>query len=160
MSDFQAVVFRLGEYQFAADARQVVSIERCEAVQPVPGTLPSIKGVVSRGDEILPVFDLAEQFGYASGRDGDQLAQSETKLVVVNTDGYKVALAVDDVIDIVQLDDGRMVAPPDLVGGVEARYLLGVVGGPEKPVVLMNLERVLSDVQVAQLKQVQERVRG
>ncbi|MCL6631997.1 MAG: chemotaxis protein CheW [Alicyclobacillus herbarius] len=158
MSELQAVMFRLGEERFAVEARQVVSVEPYQGVQRVPGTLPFLLGVTTVRGEVIPVFDLAVRFGYADGQGGQE--EGASKLIVVRTGKHTVAFAVDDVLDVLNLEGDALVPPPDLVGGVEARYLAGMVPGRDETIVLMNLEQVLSDAEMEQLQAVRERVRG
>jgi purine-binding chemotaxis protein CheW len=153
---FQVVVFRLGAEHFGVDARQVQSIERYERPVPVPHTLPSLKGVISLRGQALPVLDLGEQFGLRHSEESDD----EGKLLVVRIEDMPVALRVDDVMDIESVDESGLEPPPDLVGGVEARYLHGIYTRGPRPLVLLNLERVLSDTEAEQLRLVEERVRG
>jgi purine-binding chemotaxis protein CheW len=62
--------------------------------------------------------------------------------------------------DVVSIEDGGIAPPPPVVGGIHAVYLKGVAQVGDRLLVILNLEKILSDVELEQLQEVDRQVRG
>lgn len=157
MSEQQFVVMKIGPEHYGAHVMHVTSVERLLDISPVPRTLPYIKGVANLRGTITPIIDLRERVGLGP-------IESETadnrRIVVVEIDAIKVGMIVDSVEDVVSVDESGIEEAPAVVGGLRAVYLSGVARVNNRILVLLNLEKILSDVEVAQLHEVDKQVRG
>jgi purine-binding chemotaxis protein CheW len=154
MSELPFVLFRLANERYGVPVEQVRSIEWTPPVTRVPHTLPFITGVTSLRGAILPVVDLRERFGFPVSHEG------ESQMMVVEVGEVTVGLLVDEVMDVIRIDEERIEPPPALAGGIEAAYLRGVVHLDDSVLVLLNLDRVLTDAEERQLREAQRRVSG
>jgi|GEM_PF-5264712 len=59
----QMLTFRLGEEEYAVDARNVLEITPCTEVTPVPRTPPHVQGIILMRGEVVPIFDLHKRLG-------------------------------------------------------------------------------------------------
>ncbi|MCL6636873.1 MAG: chemotaxis protein CheW [Alicyclobacillus sp.] len=155
MSDQQVIVFTVAGEQYGVPVEQVQSIERMLPITRVPKTLPFIKGVVNLRGVVLPVLDMRERFGFAPAE-----TTEDARVVVVRSDRYTVGLVVDAVDDVTVVPKSAIEPPPAMVGGVEAVYLHGVARLAERLLILLNLDRVLSDAEERQLQEVEKSVQG
>ncbi len=155
MAELQMVVFGVANERYGVDIREVQSIERLMPITRVPQTLDFIKGVVNLRGVVTPVIDLRDRFGLPHPE-----RLEDERMIVVDVDGVQVGMLVDLVLDVQSVDDSQIDAPPAMIGGVEARYLKGVYHDQTGLLILLNLEKVLSDAEERQLKQVEKSVRG
>jgi len=155
MSELQIIVFQIGTERYGTFVQHVQSIEKMLAITSVPKTLSFIKGVMNLRGVVVPVVDLRERFGFQA-----IAATDETRIVVVNVAEMTVGLIVDAVTDVTTFNESQLEPAPAVVGGIQAVYLQGVVRVGEQLMVLLNLERILSDAQVKQLEEVEKSVRG
>lgn len=133
----QLVTFALGDCRYALDARIVQRVVRAVEVTPLPKAPPSVLGIISLGGLIVPVFDLRARFGLAP----NPLRLSD-QLIIATAARRTVALLVDAVDDVVEVDEARIVPEsqvlPDL-DDVEA-----VITTADGLVFLHDLETMLS----------------
>ncbi|EPZ46240.1 MULTISPECIES: chemotaxis protein CheW [Alicyclobacillus] len=157
MAELQCVTMRIGDELYGARVEQVMSVERMLDISPVPRTLSYIKGVANLRGTVTPVIDLRERVGL---RGQSEVGDDARRIVVVEVDEMTVGLIVDAVEDVVSIDEAAVEPAPAVVGGLQAVYLDGVARVGERLMVVLNLERILSDVEVAQLHEVEKQVRG
>ena len=92
------VVFLLGKEMYGVDINLVQSIEKDLNVVPVPNSQSYIKGIVNMRNEVIPVYSLARKFGK------EQEATAEST-IIISSGGLKLALEVDEVLEINDIDD-------------------------------------------------------
>jgi purine-binding chemotaxis protein CheW len=151
----QYVVFGLGSEKYGVPVDQIESIERLLPITRVPRTLPFIKGVVNLRGVVVPVIDVRERFHFPTVD-----ATMETRILVVKVDGVTAGLIVSSVHDVVTIDVESIEPPPAMVGGIQAEYLNGIARVGDELLVLVNLNRILSDAESRQLQEVEKSVRG
>lgn len=145
----KVIVFRLGTQDFGVEVAQVQSIERVQAITPIPQAPPSVKGVVDLRGVVTAVIDLRERLCL----DAEPIAD-ETRMIVVRAGDHDLALIVSAAQDVVDLDSKEVLPPPAAVGGVRAKYLRGVAHVKGALLVLLNLDRILSDTELAELEEI------
>lgn len=156
MSEVQVVLFTTAGQTYGVPVNQVQSIERLEEITSVPNTLPFIQGVAELRGAIVPVINLRIRVGAEiSGQETDR-----QRMIVVQIADMHVGLLVEAVLDVKTVEEESIQAPPALIGGLEARYLWGIVSTKEETLVLLNLEKILSEAQEQQLQQVERSIHG
>lgn len=116
------LLVQAGEDRCVLPLERVRRIVRDLAVQPLPGTTPELKGLAEFGGEPLPVLELARLVGAAPG------ANPPYPVTVIAWAGPDealelVGLAVDSVIEVVELQAEAVVAGGD--GIVRGEATLG-----------------------------------
>ncbi|MFD1674682.1 chemotaxis protein CheW [Alicyclobacillus fodiniaquatilis] len=160
MAEMQFVVMTIGQQQYGANVLQVKSVERMLDISPVPRTLNYIKGVANLRGTITPVIDLRERVGVKANTHIKTEDEDNGRIVVVEVGEMNVGLIVDAVDDVVSIEQTAVEPAPTVVGGMQAVYLQGVVQLEQQLLVLLNLEKILSDVEVEQLQEVEKSVHG
>jgi purine-binding chemotaxis protein CheW len=116
------VRLRLASETYAIDVEHVVHVAPLGDLTAVPGSPPGMLGVRNLRGQILPVLDLAPLLGVA--RTGPP-----THLVVGQSEGRQVGLAVDEVSGVGELADpteetqSGLLAGASLAGG----ELIGII---------------------------------
>ena len=70
---------------------------------------------------------------------------------------FEVGLIVDSANDVIDVDTDNINTPPEVVGGIKAKYLDGIARvGDDRLLVLLNLEQVLNRSEIQQLERFEE----
>lgn len=143
---FKVIVFRLDRQDYAVDVARVQSIERVPALTLLPGAPPFVKGLAHLRGEVVPVVDLRERLKLPAAVYGE-----ETRMIVVRKSGQDVGLIVDAAQDVVDLDLRDVVPMPAASGLANAAYIRGIARNRDPLLVLIHLDRVLDDGDLAEI---------
>jgi purine-binding chemotaxis protein CheW len=136
--DVQLVTFRVGRQEFAFDILQVERILRYSAPSPLPKAPGFLEGVMPYGESAVPVIDLRKRFEL------EAVIREETRLMVLELDGQRIAVLVDEVLEVLRVDSTAIAAPSPIVSGLAAVYIAGIVTRPGRTVIVLNARKLLS----------------
>ena len=154
MADYiRPVVFRLGDQEFGVDINLVQSIEKQVDVVPVPNSMKYISGIVTLRGEVIPVMSLMEKFNMEDQSKGDNT-------VIVNLPDMKIALEVDEVIEIGELQPDKISLMPKLAKTENTEYLDRVASIDDKLVILLDINKILSEEEAQGIKEFTEQMKN
>ena len=136
--EIQIVSFRVGTQEFGLNVFQVERILRYEAPAALPKAPDFLEGVVQFDGAVVPVVDLRKRLSLAAER------RDDTRLMVLDVEGQRVGIIVDQVLDVLRVDGGAITAPPPIVRGLAAEYISGLLPQPQRTLVILNAARLLS----------------
>jgi purine-binding chemotaxis protein CheW len=136
--ELQFVAFRVGSQEFAVNIFQVERILRYERPASLPGTPDFLEGVVRYAGGVVPVVDLRKRLSLPSE------VREEVRMMVLELETQRVAIVVDQVLEVLRVDAAVITAPPPMVRGLAAQYISGIVAQPDRTIVLLNAARLLS----------------
>ncbi|MRN54845.1 chemotaxis protein CheW [Paenibacillus monticola] len=146
--DIKVIVFKLGSEEYGIEVEKVQTIERMMPITRVPKTYSFIKGVINLRGVVIPVIDLRGRFGIEEGEHTDQ-----TRVIIVSVNDMEVGFIVDSANDVIDLNRDSIDTPPDVVGGIKAKYLDGVAKiGEERLLIMLNLSEVLNKGEIVHLE--------
>ena len=119
--ELKVIVFSLGSETYGVEVDQVRTIERMMPMTRVPKTPAFVKGVIQLRGSVVPVIDLRGRFGLEETEYTDN-----TRIIIVSINDMEVGLIVDNATDVIDIDEDRIEDPPEIVGGIKAKYLRGV----------------------------------
>ena len=150
MADYiKPVVFKVGELLYGVDINLVQSIEKQVSVVPVPNATDYIKGIVNLRNEVIPLYSLKRKFKM---KDEGYTGCS----IIVNTGEVKLALEVDDVIEIGDIKPENIMKMPSIIKNDSTRFMDRVAHIGKDLAVLMDVCQMLSDDEVDNLKKMTE----
>lgn len=97
------VLFTVSSQTFALPAAEVAQVLRMAAPTPVPGAPAWLRGVLNVHGELVPVVDASRRLG-----NPPRPMRPERQLLVVAGGDRRVALEVDEVLEIRELPDGAL----------------------------------------------------
>ena len=136
--EIQLVAFRVGPQEFALDILQVERILRYERPAPLPKAPAFLEGVVRYEDTAVPVVDLRKRLELPDP------VREETRLVVLNLEDQRVAVVVDEVLEVMRVDSTTITPPPPVVRGLAAPYIAGIITRGKRTIVLLHVGRLLT----------------
>jgi chemotaxis signal transduction protein len=92
---------RVGGEEYALPVTAVSEVAEYAEVTPIPGSPAHVLGAINLRGQVVPVLDLATVLGT-----GDA-ATARGRIVIAEHGGVHAGLAVEDVLDVGELADGR-----------------------------------------------------
>lgn len=149
--EIKVIVFALADEEYGVEVEKVRTIERMMPLTRVPKTLDFIKGVINLRGVVIPVIDLRGRFNLPESEYTDN-----SRIIIIAINDMEVGLIVDAANDVIDVDSDQIQEPPEIVGGIRAKYLRGVAKIGERLLVLLNLEEVLSKKEIIKLEDLEE----
>lgn len=135
------VTFSLNAELYAFDALQVQEIIELTTVTKVPHLPGHLKGVINLRGTIIPVIDLKQKFGM----EGCGEYRRHTCIIVTEFSAGVMGLIVDTVSDIMNIPSSSISPPPDFGTSINTEFLAGMAKTGDSLVLILNVDRVLTD---------------
>ena len=119
-------------------------------ITSVPHTPAFVEGVTNLRGSVLPVLDLRKRFGMPKTDN-----TNETRIVVVELGGNSVGMVVDGVSEVLRVPEDAIEPPSQLVTSVDSAFITGIAKVDDRLVILLDLSKVLSADESAELQSVQ-----
>jgi len=139
VTEKQLVVFDLAGEHYGVDIATVREIIQMQTVTRVPGSASFVEGLINLRGVVIPVVDLRRRFGLESTEH-----DKDTRIMVIHCEGQDIGMVVDSVTEVLRIQSDSIVPPSSLIMTANSKYLLGIVKLPDRLVVLLDTERVLS----------------
>ncbi len=147
----QFVNFRLRDEEYGVDIGSVREITRVADISHIPESPSFIEGVTNLRGQIIPVVDLAKQFGLAPQ---EKLPES-ARIVVTEVKGQTVGMIVDEVPEVIKISEENIEPTPELIQtGIRKDYIKGVGKLENRLIVLLDLEKVLAPHELEEVAKV------
>jgi purine-binding chemotaxis protein CheW len=131
----QLLLFRCSDQMLAVEAGAVREILAAGGITRIPGAPAAVRGLVNVRGTLLPVVDGARAIGLATGGEA-------STLLLLERGGRPVALAVDEVMDLVTVPETAL-APGAALPGIRADVVQAVGDAGGKPFVQLAVQAVL-----------------
>jgi purine-binding chemotaxis protein CheW len=136
--DVQLVAFRLAGQEFAFNIFQVERILRHEAAAPLPKAPEFLEGILQYQGAAVPLIDLRKRLSVAAP------LREETRTVILESDGAKIAVVVDAVTEVLQVAASQVTQPSKVVKGLAAEYISGLVVKDGRTIIVLNTAQLLN----------------
>jgi purine-binding chemotaxis protein CheW len=137
--DEHLVVFTLGEELYGVTIQTVESIIKIQAITEVPRTAAYVLGVTNLRGTVVPVLDLRKRFNLEFIE-----TTSNTRIIIINTEGSKVGIVVDEVTEVLKVSQNAIQPPPPMATSVDSAFISGIAKINNKLVILLDLVKVLA----------------
>ena len=144
----QLVVFNLANEEYGVAITQVQEIIRQPEITRIPGMPDFIEGVINLRGRIIPVIDLRKRFGLQHKE-----ASDSTRIVVADASGQTIGLVVDSVSEVINLPKEQIDPIPPSIASIDAEYLSGVGKLEKRIVILLDLAKLLSDLEKVSIEE-------
>jgi len=136
----QLVTFSIGEEEFGVDILKVQEIIRMMEITKVPRAPEFVEGVINLRGKVIPILDLRKRFGLVA-RSHDK----HTRIIVIEINNMIVGFVVDSVSEVLRIPSSTVEPPPPVVSGLESEYISGVGKLEDRLLILLDLDRLLSN---------------
>ncbi|HEY3308316.1 MAG TPA: chemotaxis protein CheW [Desulfuromonadaceae bacterium] len=138
IKDIQLACFSLEDNLFAVDIMRIKEIIQPQKLSNLPRASQLLEGVINLRGNVIPVMDLRKRFQMSSLPEG-----KNSKLLIVTLARQMLALAVDEVMEVVTIPVKEIKPPPDVDEGVEIEFLLGVCLHQEQVFMILDIDALL-----------------
>lgn len=135
----QFCTFYVAQQFYGIDVLHVQEIVRNQPVTYVPLADPMVRGLMNLRGQIVTAIDMRCRLNL---KDTD--LQADPVNVVLNTDEGTVALLVDEIGDVVEVDERQFELPPGTLRGSARDLIEGAYKLPGQLLVILNPRAVAS----------------
>ncbi len=150
MTDLQIAVFSIIDQYFGIDISLVSEIIRLEKITSTPNAPAYVEGIINIRGEIVPAVNLHVLFNIQANE-----WTENNRVIVVETKENKFGIIVDGVSEVRKISaDMIKPVPPGI--SVDQHYLKGIILDDQDLIVLVDLQQLLPNKDMQQLKQLME----
>ncbi|HSJ07689.1 MAG TPA: chemotaxis protein CheW [Longimicrobiales bacterium] len=140
------LVFGLGGEEYCVGVVRVREIIGPMPITRVPRMPDAVRGVINLRGKVIPVVDLRIRFGLEAVDHGQR-----TCIVVVEAAGAELGLVVDRVTDVAAVAETDVEDVPAFGAAVGTEYLLGIAKHGSRVRLILDVERLLANHELADL---------
>ena len=131
------VTFDLDGRTYGVEVGAVQEVLRGQTRTRIPLAPPSLAGLINLRGQVLTALDLREQLGLPTRADD----AAEPMLVVIRVAGEPIALLVDTIGAVIDVDADQFEAPPDTLTGPSRDLIRGAYKLQGRLVLALDVER-------------------
>lgn len=149
----QLVTFQLGAELYGIDIMEVKSIEETKEVRAIPNSPIFVEGIFNLRGEIIPVINLHKRFHLRKSEmtEEDRLLSG---FLIIAIDNMHVAIIIDKISRVVWVAESDIQSAPQMLSGIGAEYIKGVVHQDEGYLIILDIERLFNVKELAQLESI------
>jgi purine-binding chemotaxis protein CheW len=144
------LTFELGNEIYGLEILKVQEIIGIMNVTRVPKTAAYVRGVINLRGKVIPVIDLRLKFSLEAIPDTER-----TCIIVVKIEAKQIemimGIIVDEVSEVLDIQSNQLEETPSFSANMNTDYLLGIGKVEEKVIMLLNIDKVLSNSEEAEL---------
>lgn len=143
----QWVTFRLAGETYGINVMQVQEVLRYSEIAPVPGAPSYVLGIINLRGNVVTVIDTRHRFGLEPGEINDN-----SRIVIIEAEGHVVGILVDSVSEVVYLRQSEVETAPNVGNDESAKFIQGVCHKNGELLILIELNKLLTDQEWAELE--------
>lgn len=144
----QWVTFKLDSETYGINVMQVQEVLRHTEIAPVPGAPAYVLGIINLRGNVVTVIDTRSRFGLAGGEVTDN-----TRIVIIESEKQVIGIMVDSVAEVVYLKVSEIDVAPNVGNDESAKFIQGVSNRDGELLILVDLNKLLTDDEWDELKQ-------
>lgn len=141
--EHQFVSFKIQNEEYAVDILSVQEINRMTEITKVPKTPEFIEGVINLRGKVIPVINLRKRFGLP-----EKQTDNSSRIIVLNISSTVIGIVVDSVSEVLRVPD-KLIEPPPMTSGVESNFINGIGKLKDRLIMLLDMDRLLTDERTA-----------
>jgi purine-binding chemotaxis protein CheW len=116
----------------------VKEIVRVQDVRGIPNAPTYVEGIFHLRTEIIPIINLHKRFHLkkVAVSEEDELLSG---FIILDIDGMKLGVIIDKVSRVVTIEKEEIQPPPQMVSGIGAEYIQGVVRQEQGYLIILDI---------------------
>ena len=146
----QLVTFQLGSELYGIDIMDVKEIVRVQDVRSIPNAPVYVEGIFHLRSEIIPIINLHKRFHLKKMAisEEDELLSG---FVILDIEGMKLGVIIDKVSRVVTIEKDEIQPPPQMVSGIGAEYIQGVVRQDNGYLIILDIRDLFNPKELQKL---------
>jgi purine-binding chemotaxis protein CheW len=151
----QLVTFQLGEELYGVNIMDVKEIVRVQDIRGLPNAPSYVEGIFNLRSEIIPIISLHKRFHIkkAFTSEEDELLSG---FVIIDVDGMKLGVIIDRVSRVVTIEKEDVQPPPQMLSGIGAEYIQGVVRQEEGYLIILNIRELFNPKELQKIAELRK----
>lgn len=148
----QLVTFQLGQELYGIDIMRVKEIQKVKNIRVIPNAPNYVEGIFNLRGNIIPVISLHKRFHLRKA----ELSEEETLLsgfLIIEINNRQLGIYIDKVSRVVTIESEQVQPPPQMISGIGAEYIQGVVNEDDHYLIILDIERLFDPKELQQLGQ-------
>ncbi len=148
------LTFRIGRELFADNAGVVHNIIEIPKITEMPEMPAYMLGVINLRGKVLPVIDSRVKFG----TEAKEISSNSCIIVMevtIDSNQVFVGMLVDAVDEVIEFDEDAIKEPPSIGGQVKHDFISGVYDYNEKFILILEMDKVLSNNEILTIEGLQ-----
>ncbi len=146
------LIFNISEEFYAIPISKVQEVIQFLPITSLHNTNNYLKGVINLRGKIIPIIDMRLKFGL------EEVPYNERTIFIITeitglTQSNSVGLAVDKVIEVIEIEDEKLAKTPDIGFKSRNKYLQGIFQKEDKMVMVLNIDNILAATEVIELNE-------
>lgn len=146
----QLVTFQIGEENYGIDIMKVKEIQKVQDIRTIPNAPSYVEGIFNLRGDIIPVINLHKRFHIK------RLALSEedkllSGFLILDLGGMQLGVFIDKVSRVVTIELDSIQPPPQMLSGIGAEYIQGVVKEEEGYLIILDIHRLFDPKELQQI---------
>lgn len=148
----QLVVFKVADEEYGVEINDLKSIIKVPEITVIPNSPTFIKGIIDLRGKIITILDLKDRFNLHNISADEQKDINEKRIVVAEINNNNFGLIVDKVEEILKAPKDSIKKTPEMLQSkIHADYLKGVSVMEERLILLLDLQKILSEKEINQV---------
>jgi purine-binding chemotaxis protein CheW len=151
-TQIQLVTFQISEELYGVDIMDVKEIVRVQDIRSIPNAPGYVEGLFNLRGEIIPIISLHKRFHLRKA----QLGEDEELLsgfIIIDIDGMKLGIIIDKVERVVAIEAQNIQPPPQILTGIGAEYIQGVVNRETGYLILLDIRKLFSAKELRKIEE-------
>jgi len=152
-TQIQLVTFQISEEQYGVNIMDVKEIVRVQDIRSIPNAPGYVEGLFNLRGEIIPIISLHKRFHLRKA----QLGEDEELLsgfIIIDIDGMKLGIIIDKVERVVEIEAKSIQPPPQILSGIGAEYIQGVVNRESGYLILLDIRKLFSAKELRKIEEI------
>jgi len=154
-TQIQLVTFQISEELYGIDIMDVKEIVRVQDIRSIPNAPGYVEGLFNLRGEIIPIISLHKRFHLKKAQMGED-EELLSGFIIIDIDGMKLGVIIDKVERVVSIEAAEIQPPPQILNGIGAEYIQGVVNRDSGYLIILDIMKLFS---AKELKKIDE-IRG
>jgi purine-binding chemotaxis protein CheW len=152
---FQLVTFQIGEELYGIDIMEVKEIVRVQDVRPIPNAPSYVEGIFNLRGDIIPIINLHKRFHLkrTAAAEDDELLSG---FIIIEINGMKLGVIIDRVARVVGVEHQEIQPPPQMITGIGAEYIQGVVRQEKGYLIILDIQKLFSAKELQKISEIQK----
>jgi purine-binding chemotaxis protein CheW len=146
----QLVTFQLGVERYGINIMEVDGIVREEEIRSIPNAPVYVEGIFNLRGNIIPVISLHKRF-HLKPADLSEEDKLLSGLVILNLNDMLIGVNIDKIHRVVTIESDRIQPPPEMLSGIGAEYIRGVVHEEKGYLIILDIHRLFDPKELQQL---------
>jgi purine-binding chemotaxis protein CheW len=152
-TQIQLVTFQISDELYGIDIMDVKEIVRVQDIRSIPNAPSYVEGLFNLRGEIIPIISLHKRFHLKKA----QISEDEELLsgfIIIDINGMKLGVIIDMVERVVAIEPSEVQPPPQMLSGIGAEYIQGVVNRESGYLIILDIKKLFSAKELQKIEEI------